>query len=238
MADPAKELRFLECFKAALAGFPVGEIEKCETPDFLVRSHHGVIGIEVTEVEVRPLECGRSPHEQYKLREMVIDQARKMYAAIQGPVLRLAITFDQRVALQKATITKTANTLVHAIASTRQREKGVRVRVDRDVLPPEVISVDLTWGDVDHWRFVDMQWTGGLQQNSIQRVLDRKKNVATNARAKCGELWLLICNPLEGLTSQMASVEMFQATYIHTFDRAFWFNPAGMEIIELAKEPS
>ena len=74
MAKKDKERRFVEIFAEKLGPFPPGKLIDSESPDFLVATPEGVIGIEVTKIH-----HANEPRQQESECRSLVDAACRLY---------------------------------------------------------------------------------------------------------------------------------------------------------------
>jgi hypothetical protein len=237
MSDKALEKWYLKQLQAALDGFPHGDPQPGESPDFIVPSENGAIGVEITVFHLPPPAPKRPHQEVQRLKDSVVETARRMHAAAGGPPLRVSVYFSQPVRITKRNATKVGEALAAAVGSSPISPPDEAVRILWQHLPPGIADVTIRDARGHEVWFAD---AGGLvasvEPEHIDAVIRRKHAMLRVARAKCSEVWLVIVNDL---VSRAAPAELSDAAtahfYQYEFDRLFWLEANTPMVHEFAR---
>ena len=104
--------------------FPLGKrvfAKDEEKPDLIVLTNEGRLGIEHTELQYEPEGAKQIfLREAESLQERVIDKAKQIYDAQNGPNLYLSVQFNESKALTKRTVESVAASLAKIILNLAQ----------------------------------------------------------------------------------------------------------------------
>jgi hypothetical protein len=239
MAKKRLERWYLERLERAVPDFPSGTVQDDETPDFVVLSARGTIGVEVTVFHWPPSD-GKRPHqEEQALKDRAVAIADMVHTEAGGPALYVTVSFASMISFAKRDLRDQGEAIARAVLDTvaplSLDDPAVSVPWDR--LPPGVshITIRASVNGRDRlWSADAGGWVAPVQPIHIQAVIQRKAAMVSRARAKCDELWLVVVNDE---FSRAAPVELSndsgQAVYDHPFDRLFWLEPHRQRAWEL-----
>lgn len=230
MADKAQERRYLEIMQRAVSDVPSGEVVPSETPDFLVRSPRGVIGVEVTLFHLPP-QPGFQPHQELQaLKDRIVRRAEQIHRNAGGMALYVTAFFSPGRSLSKAAVEPLAQALAAAVLANEPSARSMEDRrLDWSSLPSGLSDVAFSkgLGGTDRlWSADAGGWVASITAEHIHHVLDAKGRSARAARSSCDELWLLVVNDVFSRAAQAElSPEVLLDGFAHSFDRAFWLIP-------------
>lgn len=239
MPNKRLERWYLEQLKSKLPGFPTGEVEPGESPDFLVRDAEGSVGIEITVFHRAPAD-GERPHQELQsLKDGVVDIARRMHQESGGPALYVTVFFHEPIAFNKRTAQSVAAAIVRAVSKTdvpSSISDGSR-SVAWHHLPDGVVAITI-YASVDGadrlWSADAGGWVATVTANEIDVVLRGKQSMLAVARTKCRRVWLVVVNDV---FSRAAPVELRDEARHHLyplgFDRVFWLDAHVPALTEL-----
>lgn len=185
----ARERRALDDLRGLLTDFPAGEIEETESPDFIVWTPNGSIGIEVCEY-FRPERVGGAyPVEQEALRQRVVDRASQICAdrGIRGLVA--PIMFRRDVRIFKQNVEAIAAAVVDAVESGNHHEFNEQTPAN---------CVDELWvHDIGEKHdaavtSADTTWLPPLDVEELARIIAVKESKLAAYRQRCASIWLLV----------------------------------------------
>lgn len=239
----ARELAHLEHFRQICPVFPKGEIEKTESPDFLVRGGSRLLGIEHTEIFQPGRPHGGSLQAQDSLAQKAVARARELWMEAVGRPLLVQILFHPRVKIAKENIDAIAEAIARAVEKTTIEPGEVvmlkRTGVTQVFLPREVVHIAIRRPLIDKkeedlWRCSSSGWIPELPPQEIQDVIDKKGRKLANYTLNCSEVWLLIVADAARLP---ATVDLSESALLHVyttrFDRVFFFSNADRRYAEL-----
>lgn len=231
----------LQRFRELFNGFPEGEIEETEEPDFIVYSEVGNIGIEVTDLywEVPEGEKPRQAEESIKYR--IAGRARDLHEELELPPVHVSIHFSNNHTFQKNIVEQLATRISKLVEQNlpemnSKYEEGYEW-VNRDYFPEEINRIAVyRFPEIKRAFFSapDAGFIPDLSPRDIVRVLDNKNKKYAFYRKRCNELWLVV--NING--SQLSSTfdipeEAITERYRTPFERVFLLN-SGKEIYELS----
>jgi hypothetical protein len=239
MAKKRLERWYLEQLKRAVPDFPTGTVQDDETPDFIVLSDTGRIGVEVTVFHWPPA-GGKRPHqEEQALKDRAVAIADRVHAEAGGPGLYVTVFFATTISFAKRDLREQGKAIARAVLDTvaPRALNDPAVSVPSDRLPPGVSHITIR-ASVDGrdrlWSADAGGWVAPVQPADIEAVIERKTAMVSRARAKCDQLWLVVVNDE---FSRAAPVELSndsgRAVYDHPFDRLFWLEPHRQRALEL-----
>lgn len=230
-------------FQTGFPALPAGAITHDDTPDFLIRTESGVLGIEHTRL-FQPTPAGQPVlQEQESLRRRVTERVTELLRA-SDDVLRVQVflTFSVGARLRKSDIARVAGEIFH-IVKDRAPKAHRRVRTTQfDMVgpkPPEPVEeidmMGLPAPGRPHCGMADAAFTPGPGISVIQQVLDRKASRIAACRRRCQELWLLMVAGGEMLAGTIDSSEIpSDHPFRSDFDRVFvmddWGNVTELQV--------
>lgn len=232
MSDPKKKLEShrLERFKAFLGdGFPDGEVESTEEPDFLVRATDHVVGIELTDL-YRPTPEGQIPDQASEsMRKRVVDRALAIYDSRSLPPVLASFFLNDRIHIEKREVEEIAIQLADLVAANIP-EVGVKCQIptswdDLRDLPPVLHEVSVhRFASVTQTFFSNPGATcvPQLTREDLQRALKSKVEKYPAYRTKCDEVWLVINADMETMATWFeVEPEILNESFDAPFDRVY-----------------
>lgn len=234
----------LERFRELFNGFPQGEIEDTEEPDFIIYSESGNVGnvgIEVTDLYWESPEGAIPRQAEESIRYRIAGRARGLHEERGLPPVHVSIhfngnhTFTRSIAEPLASrISKLVEQNVPEIGSKYEESYDW---VNRDYFPEEVISIVIyRIPEMKHAFFSspDAAFIPNLLPKDIMRVLDNKNKKYASYRKRCDESWLVVTMNGAQLSSTFDIPEKtITERYMTPFERVFLLN-SGKEIYELS----
>jgi hypothetical protein len=231
MPDKNRERYYLEALRDALPEIPKGKPLEAETPDFLVQSETGVIGIELTVFHL-PTAPGTQPYqERQSLKDRIVQLAERMHHDAGGPALYVSNFFSAHSAIRKQDTVPMAQALAPSV---------LRSPVSRSFREP----LEIPWGQRPEFTSgiqilpsvdgKDKLWhadAGGcvadITSQHVDNTLKAKARRVATARTRCDELWLAIVNDGFGRTAPAEITDQARAAVYETpFDRVIWLLPS------------
>jgi hypothetical protein len=239
MADKRREAWYVQRLRGALARFPDGTILPGESPDFVVKTKHHAVGIEVTRFYLPPIEGERPQQEQQSLKDRVVHTAHQMHMNLGGPALYVSVHFRTPLSIAKRDVLGMARQLATAVLQTPAPNSidEPSVSVAWDVLPPFIATIRIS-GSVDGqdrlWYADAGGWVAPVGAHHITDVIERKTAMSRIAREKCDELWLLIVNDEFSRAAPTRLTEnAAEHRYSPVFDRLLWLEPHAQKVFKL-----
>lgn len=227
--DPEKkaaERAYLEVFRRACPEFPEGVLLDCETPDFIVETKDGTLGIEIQQVFL-PSDAKHPLQANESLQQQVLNQAEQIHRDGGGPPLAVGVFFDDNFSLRKSRVAGLAEEVAALISANTPAPPGGHIRVTHvwfsrsDPVPEEIDRIHI-------WRYPDTKkgsWTtvdGGfyleLTPAQVQARIDKKEAKYALCREKCDEVWLVLVVPGN---AQSSLVELSDEAKSHGFTASY-----------------
>lgn len=239
MPNKWRERWYVEQMKVAFADFPHGEVRSGESPDFIVNSDSGDIGIEVTVIHLPPLSGQRLHQELQALKDQVVARASQIHADSGGPALYVSVYFRDPVSITMQQVQDLAKCLAAAVGDalvpTSFDEPAVTLPWSR--LPQGVAEVSIHAsinGSDQLWQADAGGWVAPVGKKDVEAVIQRKAMMANVARSKCTEVWLAIVNDaFSNAAPAELAAEAVRGRYEHPFHRLLWVEPHIPRVREL-----
>ena len=233
-----QERHYVEVFKDAFSGFPIGELladENQERPDVIVASAQGRIGIEVTRILHEPMKREESEG------QAMVDEARALYEKRGLPNLQVSVFLGAQPAFTRQNRKTFATALAELVAANipaandlADLENGWD---DADVFPFEIHSVSILRHPVLTRNYWTVPQAGWILENFPQLLQERIAKKETHIRgydSGCAALWLLVVAEHSGPSSFFEPSEATLAhTYTSSFDRMFFLELFKRSVFEL-----
>lgn len=187
---------YLTRFKELCPEFPNGSIVDSESPDFLVHSPHGIVGIELSKV-YRPDPIDKNAHLPAieKEREKIVDKIKNYYIHIEDVPLRVIFFFSGNVTNKndiKNEDLKEMATLIHSFKP--QIGENVYLDIEND-LPFWLDRVSITTREPDaqnFWTVLNFARIPELSPIEIQKEIREKEGKLLSYLEKCSSAWLVL----------------------------------------------
>lgn len=240
-----REWGIIRMFRSSYPYFPIGELEKSEAPDFLIRSGEKLIGIELTELkyEREDKQFNLRAHEDF-LTYMMEDAQRIVEEKCQYKLM-VEVLFSEEISPTVLMVNDEAQVLVRQglaesvakiVLDNIPESTGLKYKIDRSskygyqTLHPKIQSI--TVSNVTG-RWYESFWYAAIATKvkplSISSVSQRL--VAKNCKLKkynpiCDEQWLVIIQNSFLMSSSYNSAtaeEALSHVYRSDFDKVFVF---------------
>ena len=256
-----REWAIMNLFVQSCSAVPIGEIEKSESPDFIVVSgrENGKerrIGIELTELKYERQDTGFNmrAHEDYL--SGLMEEAETIFRRSSDMTINVDVSFSDSIAPlilgekadDTATLRKTAlaETIAKIVLENLPEATGKSYWVDRRYkygdmnLPQHIerIKISNVCGRQD-----ESMWNAGIWTRvkplTIESVMQRIRDKDTKLRhynKTCDEQWLVIIQNSFLMSSQYDPHEAFRALkhrYRSSFKRIFVFERSEAKVYEL-----
>ena len=224
-----EERIYLERFKETSGDMPVGEIEECEEPDFVVAAPDRRIGIEITKLFWDP-DPGEVPRQAVEsVREQIANKAQQIHAKSNLPSCHVSVHFRSEQLKKKDADRVAAD--VFDVVSSNFPEANESTRIPPNSwtecrLPDSIHAVSVYRLDNMPEPFYAAPQSGWIpsldSERDVQRVLSSKNKKVDEYRKKCDEIWLVI-NVGFGTISGEFDVpsDVTEHTFESPFDRVY-----------------
>lgn len=236
---------YLLRFKELCPDFPDGSIEDFESPDFLVYSPYGTVGIELTAV-YRPDPIVMKKKKTFSLqaieqeREKIVEGIKNHYIDMKEFPLRVSFLFNGNVT--NTSDIKEDFFKMAVLINSNKPQIGETVYLDlEDNLPFWVDRVSITTRDPDGQNFWTAQkcaWIPELSPIEIQREINKKEEKLHSYLEKCSFAWLVLMSQVgKGLgTHVKLAADVWNHRYETLFEQVWIFqNPDFARKFEVVK---
>ena len=219
-------------FRDVYPEFPTGELSDFEGPDFLVRSHSPILGVEVTRLFRDPV-AGSPPRQLLESRSRkFVAEAERAYRGLDARPLTVSVHLNHHWHPRKVERRAAAQFLAELVHSLDLSIGGAaRIAFPDERFRPHrgaFHAILVHWFAVStdgFWAAPDADFIGAVTPEMLQRVLDKKNKRVADYRVHAPLLWLLIVVDGAVLSSAMeVGLEVADHRYNVGFDRAFLFD--------------
>lgn len=250
-----REWAILQLFRSSYTSFPIGEVTKSECPDFLIETHKGLIGLELTELmyDRNDQKFNLRAHESWL--ESIMYDAQTEFEAHNDLKLIVDVHFSNELGPSVARPKEDPSILIHdgfkeailkMVNENIPEATGQRYIIDRNSkygylnLPSkiEAIYIKNVTG-----RFDDGLWYAGIstmvKPMSVQSVAERiasKNAKLSHYNHDCVKNWLMIIQNSFLMSSQYDQKLVERALthqYVSLFDKVFVFERSEGQVTEL-----
>lgn len=252
-----REWTIMNLFSSAYSQFPLGEVEKSERPDFIVRAQNGKrIGIELTELkyERKDTEFNMRGSEDF-LSEIMLG-AQDTYERSNDLTLVVDVHFGDQIAPmvamkqtdQEAILIRSglSETIARIVSDNLPEATGKHYVVDRtskygDVNLPtfiEAIHITNVCGRMDEpmWYASISTRVKPLSVESIAQRIADKDNKILGYDSECNQMWLIIIQNSFLMSSHydpVAAQHALRHRYRTRFDKVFVFERSQANVSQL-----
>jgi hypothetical protein len=232
------EKRWVETLQSQISDFPQGQIDESESPDFLIQTDLGMVGIEVTRI-FRECQSDELPEQRHTAEEQkIVDRAQAIATETNLPPLQVSVFFSSQNRPQKKHREMIAGELVSCIAAKLPPGDDYAIAVDAsDGLPSEISGVRVWCSPF----FKTPLWqcgTGGVViehcVDDMQLAIDNKGAKLPAYQEKCVRCWLLIVADWESPASfYEPSDASLSHDYTSLFDRIYFLEAFSRRVLRL-----
>jgi hypothetical protein len=244
----ARERAYLQRFRQNFADFPEGELIPAEHPDFLVITHQGHTGIELTEYHVQESDEGRGSRmrAQERTEDKVLRTASEQHQSKGLPPVAVYVLWNSHRAFNRRRIQDLA-TILADVVQEHLPELGHEITIRRGhrawrSLPQEVasLSVDRRINfSKNSWTSVRAAFVPTITPPELQKIVRNKEAKVPSYRQECQEVWLLIvAHGFEPSTYGELGPEVDDHEFETSFDRVFFLHHADEYVAELPVRPA
>lgn len=229
--DKLRERYYFEALRTALPEIPPGEPLEPEPPDFLLRTEHERLGIELTSFHLPPPPGERPHQERQSLKDRIVAIAERLHHETGGPALYVSVFFNAHTTLDKRDIQALARGIADSVLRAPKPEsmdKAVELPWGRRPEATSGILIFPSEGGKDKlWHADAGGYVAAISADQIARVVQAKARRAPLARTRCDKLWLVVVNDAFSRAAPAEiSAEARRATYEGPFDRLIWLLPS------------
>ena len=230
----------LSILRRGLPGFPTGEVLPSESPDFLISTDQGLLGIEVTRLVKAADVQGNIPRAREGEQAEMIKVAMRFYETLSLPPVDVAVIFGNCGRLSKRERDKSAKILSRFVAShvpeANQVTRHENDNQTHDGLPEAVHSVRIARlvGTENLWHVSGSGWFQKELVEELQAVMRKKDARHAGFDNRAVAHWLLVV--IEGTSDSTffdPSEESLTHCYESDFQRVFLLDLMRLHVSEL-----
>jgi hypothetical protein len=232
----AEERRFVEILAEKLAAFPPSKLIDSESPDFLVATSEGVLGIEVTKIH-----HANEPRQQESECRSLVDAACRLYENESTIPVEVKVHFGGSTQFNKRNKGKFARILANLVLTNIPRPNSL-LSLDNNwenprFFPYEIAGLSIIRLSAFRRNFWSVPSAGFFQEDfapKIEAIIAIKEHAMRTYKTDCIERWLLIA--AEGNSASTffdPSKKTRQHSYRSSFDRIFFLEAFRRKVWEL-----
>ena len=239
-AKKDKERLFVEILAKELDAFPPGKLVDSESPDFLVATSDGVIGIEVTRIH-----HANEPRQQESEYRSLVSAACRLYESESTIPLEVKIHFGGSTQFKKRNRDKFARILANLVLTNIPRpDSWISLENNWEnptFFPYEIAGLSIIRLSALRRNFWSVPSAGFFQEDfapKIEATIAIKENAISNYGTVHIARWLLIV--AEGNNASTffdPSTKTLQHSYRSSFDRIFFLEAFRRRVWELNVSP-
>src|SRR6266480_2287767 len=235
-AKKGEERRFVEILAKELDAFPPSKLIDSESPDFLVATSKGALGIEVTKIH-----HSNEPRQQESECRSLVDAACRLYENESTIPLEVKVHFGVSTQFNKRNRDKFAKILANLVLTNIPQPDSL-ISLENDwenpsFFPYEIARVSIIRLSAFPRNFWSVPSAGFFQEDfapKIEAIIATKENAISTYRTDCIGRWLLIA--AEGNSPSTffdPSAKTLQHSYRSSFDKIFFLEAFRRKVWEL-----
>lgn len=231
------EKHFFDRFVELYEDLPSGVAIKTESPDFVIRSTSGVVGVEISKI-LNETELGESysPAEKNAVQQKIVQHARKIFLERHNIPLHVEFAFRDSINVRQGKDKILSNKLAQLVAdqiTTRSLTSYFTLHVDRG-LPIELMYCGISFFpgiDESVWYSAKAQLIPNLKKEYLLSIIRKKEAKVDEYKTRADKLILLL---IEGVVpdSWFDKIELIPEDELNTrFDRVLILRNLRDELI-------
>ena len=236
-AKKDEERRFVELLAKELNAFPLGKLIDSESPDFLVATSEGVLGIEVTKIH-----HANEPRQQESECRSLVDAACRLYENESTIPVEVKVHFGGSTQFNKRNKGKFARILANLVLTNIPRPNSL-LSLDNNwenprFFPYEIAGLSIIRLSAFRRNFWSVPSAGFFQEDfapKIEAIIAIKEHAMRTYKTDCIKRWLLLA--AEGNSASTffdPSTKTLQHSYRSSFDRIFFLEAFRQKVWELS----
>jgi hypothetical protein len=238
-----QEHRFVGILRQRIPDFPSGRLVETESPDFVIITRNGKVGVEVTKIHQQT--ASNRLRRQESEQEKIANEAVQIFETKSSIPLEVEIHFSANSVFNKRNRSRLAMAIANLINAYLPSEAGPLVSrndwSDQEAFPYEVDSISIYRLAGLKQNFWSVPSAGLVQENFVaemQAVITKKDTLITKYQI-CSEYWLLIV--AEGNSASTffhPSSPTVEHRYTSAFKRIFFLEAFTRKLWELRITPN
>jgi hypothetical protein len=233
-----QERRFIDILEQQIADFPSGRLAETESPDFVVTTSNGKIGIEVTKIH-RQATSNRLKREESE-QEKIANEAVRIFETMNSVALEVKIHFSADNEFNKRNRRRLATAIASLVNAYAPTEDGPCVLQNNwtnpETFPYEIDAIGIYRLASLKRNFWSVASAGFVQEDFVaeMQIVIAKKDALIASYQTCSEYWLLIA--AEGnraSTFFCPSRTTLEHRYCSAFQRIFFLEAFTKKVSEL-----
>lgn len=242
MNNKALERHYIRLLQKAVPALPQGDLNDCESPDFIMDTTAGRIGLEVTRLFKAPDLHGRRLQVQENECALMVKEATRLYEATGSPPVEVHVHMAGQTEFNKKNRGQFAQALAKLVSSRVPSDRSwieISNKFDNpDLFPFEIdcISIARYGHERNYWSVPDGGWVQEDFASELQLLIDQKNSLLPNYSNLCTAHWLVIViEGTSGSTLFEPSQETLNHAYSSDFERAFLLDRLLVKAYELRR---
>lgn len=234
------EIYHVDGFRSVYEYFPEGDIITSESPDFLIITTSGKIGIEHKQVFKEDISHGSSLQAQENIQKRIINQTKVFYEEAKGVPISVYFVFNEDHKILTNAITELSKDISNTLLTKSLRINEQAQIYSRDISSPHhdaILFLFLHRGPgliTPNFSPLRMGWESELTPERIEDEIKEKEAKINQYRQICQKIWLLlVADDFTNASSVSLSSEAQNYTYTTSFDRVFFYWSFDQVYVEL-----
>ncbi len=234
------ESYYLKLLRQSIGTFPNGVVISNESPDFILNTDTGKIGIEITKVYKSVDSLGKHPQVQENECNLLVAEALSVYEKMGLPIVEVVFHFNHHTLFSKKNRSQFANKIALIVATNIPADKSWKMVVN-DLKNPNYYPYEIDSISIARYGHTTNHWSksgGGLVQEDfipeLQNAISKKNQKVLKFDKDCNCHWLIVV--IEGMDDSTLfepSEATLNNTYESKFDKIYLLNRFGAKGYEL-----
>jgi hypothetical protein len=238
--DRDLERQIIYAFQDSYPSCPAGVICESESPDFLLQTAQGTLGIEVTQL-FRPRVEGEVPRQaRERYAQELVQEARRLYEEGGGPPVDVAVLLNSGASPNSGRRRELANFIANAVLHTPVPD-FTRVLIECDESNYREFPSEIAWVRAYRygtetkacWVVQDFDWGMPCPPDEMESLIAQKEALLPSYRRQCDQTWLLVAVSVGGLSTRFENTGAQQPVGNSEFDRVVLFDLGQRHAVEL-----
>ncbi|GEM_PF-6926924 len=213
---------------------PKGKITESESPDFLIETDFGTIGVEVTQL-FQPSPVDGFPRRQVEaFQDEVVHDAGEMYQQSGTRAVDVLVCFDKKKQLDCRPMAKSLADFVTSRYGDGEEDTENYFSPD---VPPGFFGIRVARpldGATNRWQAGHSGQTLRLERPFLADEIERKNKLVSHYRKKASRVWLLLVVSLYPLSGSFSVPDKIKTwTFSFDFDKVLLLSEEDNKVFEV-----
>jgi hypothetical protein len=229
------ERYFLERARQLDPRIPAGEIVECESPDFLIATSCGTLGIEVTQIFQPAASGGFNPRQVESFQDKVIRVAARLYEQSGARPVDVLVYREGKGA--RHSHSRVAKSLVDFVRSRYGDSENYTRIYQRPHTPQGFLAIRVARpvdGATNTWQAGHAGRNLRLSQTLLSAEIERKNKLVPTYRQKADPIWLLLVASLFPLSASFSIPDEIETwSFSFDFDKVLLLSEEDARVFKL-----